>query len=454
METLLPDLAWIDGAFRPGRAIDLAADGTLAGVRTAAPGERGLRLAGRALLPGFVDAHSHAFQRALRGRTEFRNPDHPTDDFWSWREQMYGLAARLEPEDLEAVARMAFVELALAGVTSVGEFHYLHHPPGGGVYREPDELAHRLAAAARDAGITPVLLRVAYARAGHGRPPDPPQARFVERSPDEAMAAIERLAARGIRVGVAPHSLRAVPLPWIRELSRFARERRLPFHLHAGEQPREVRESREEHGLPPVAVLARDGLLDERTTLVHGVHLAPEEIAAAGAARSTVCACPTTDRNLGDGIVPAAALLDAGVSIALGTDSHVQTAPLENARELEYHLRLVTLRRAILGNGGGPEAIAARLLQAATAAGARSLGLDAGELRPGAAGDLVAFDLDDPSIAGASGETLLPTIVFGAERTAVTDVWARGRRIVADRRHPALEAARREFGRTMGRIWR
>lgn len=269
------------------------------------------------------------------------------------------------------------------------------------------------------------------------------------------MASLERLAARGVRLGVAPHSVRAAPLGWIRELARFAGDRALPFHLHVAEQPREVRESVEEHGLSPVALLAHEGLLDRNTTLVHAIHVTAGEVAAVGAAGAMVCACPTTERNLGDGVVPAAALLEAGAELALGTDTHVQTAPLENARQLETHLRLVTLRRAVLWREGdaGPGAIAARLLRCATAVGARSLGLDTGALRPGAAADLIAVDLDEPSLCGASDETLAPTLVFSAGRGAVSDVWARGRRIVVDRRHEGYEAARRDFVRTMGRLW-
>ena len=452
METLLPDLAWIGGEFRRGRALDLGADGTIAGVRPALSGEAGLRLSGKALLPGFVDAHSHAFQRAIRGRTQHVGVGGPAD-FWTWREEMHAVAARLGPEEVEAVARMAFVDLALAGVTAVGEFHYLHHGPDGARYAQPDELALRVVAAAGAAGITAVLLRTSYARAGPGRPPGPRQLRFIDRSPEEGMAAVERLAGRGVRVGVAAHSLRALPLDWVRALSGFARARGLPFHVHAAEQPRELEDCVAEHGATPVALLAREGLLDPRTTLVHAVHLDAAEVAAIGAARATVCACPTTERDLGDGVVPAAALLAAGASLALGTDSHVLASPLENARELEQHLRLVTGRRAVLAEEGGPDDVAGRLLHAATAAGARSLGLAAGELRAGAAADLIAIDLDDPSVCGARDEDLAATVVFSAARSAVSDVWVGGRRIVAARRHEALDVARRDFVRAMGRLF-
>lgn len=412
------------------------------------------RLEGRALIPGLVNAHSHAFQRAIRGRTEYRAPGTAHDDFWTWRERMYEAALRLGPEDVQAVSRMAFMEMALAGITTVGEFHYLHRDPDGRPYADPDELARRVLAAADEAGVHPVLLRVAYARAGHGRPPEPRQRRFLEASPEECLESVERLRSEGRDVGLAPHSVRAVPLEWLRELSAHARREGLPLHLHAAEQPREIEESLAEHGVRPVELAEREGWLDERLTVVHGIHLAEGEVEALGRAGATVCACPTTERNLGDGVVPARALLRAGARIALGTDSQCQIDLLEDARELDYHLRLTTLSRAPLAppGGGGPGSLAARLFECATRSGARSLGLEAGALEPGRRADMVALRLDDPALAGASAEDLLAAMVFGAGRSAVDRVWVEGREVVREGRHERQEEIVEDFRRAMGTL--
>lgn len=455
MEILLPDFVLIDGELRSGLAITLGDDGCIAEV--GAPGDRPLtRLAGKVLLPGFVNGHSHAFQRAIRGRSEYRVPGRATDDFWTWREQMYAAAMRMSPEDVEAISRMAFVEMARAGITTVGEFHYLQHQADGTRYADPDELALRVAAAAESAGIRIVLLRVGYARAGFGRDPDPRQARFIDRDPEETIAAVDRLRARGLRVGVAPHSVRAQPLSWLRALGGYARANALPLHMHVSEQPREVEESLAEHGARPVDVIAREGLIDERFTGVHGVHLTESERNLLGEAGATICACPTTERNLGDGIVAARELLGAGVRICFGTDSQIEIAPLQDARALEYHLRLRDMERALLGHPEGdsaPDRLSARLIECATASGARALGIDGGRIAAGLPADLVAFDLEDPSICGATAETLLATLVFSAERTALSDVWAGGKRVVREGRHVAQEAAVRDFRAAMGRLW-
>lgn len=456
MELLLPDLVLVGDRLQSGVAVGIAADGTIASVGAPPAEATPTRLPGRLLLPGFVNGHSHAFQRAIRGRSEYRVPGRASDDFWTWREQMYAAAMRLDPDEIEAVSRMAFVEMALAGITTVGEFHYLHHAPDGSRYADPDELALRVAAAAATAGLHLVLLRVAYARAGWRREPDPRQIRFIDRDPEETIAAVERLRHRGIAVGVAPHSVRAVPLHWMEALGAYAGARDLPLHMHVSEQPREIEECLAEHGARPVEVIARAGLLGPRFTGVHGVHLAEGEIALLGEAQATICACPTTERNLGDGIVPAQQLFDAGVRVSFGTDSQIEIAPLQDARSLEYHLRLQRLQRAILGEPEGdasPDRIAGRLFASATAAGARSLGVAAGRIAPGLRADLVAVDLDDPSICGADEATLLATVVFSMERTAIRDVWVGGRRVVEEGRHRAQDEAVAAFAQAMRKLW-
>jgi formimidoylglutamate deiminase len=457
----LPDLVLAGGEVRAGAAVNVR-DGLVASVGAPEPGLPQVRLAGKAVLPGLVSAHGHSFQRAIRGRTQVRHPGR--SDFWSWREAMYGAAARLDPDDVLAVARMAFQELALSGVTAVGEFHYLCRDPQGRPYAEPDLLARQVIRAARESGLRIVLLRVAYARAGAGKPAEPGQLRFVDGSVEQVVESAVRIASvthadPGVRVGLAPHSVRACPAEWIGALAAEARRRDWPLHVHASEQPAEVEQCRAEHGVTPVGLLERVGALGPGTTAVHAIHLTAADVEALGRARATVCACPTTERDLGDGVVPADALLRAGVSLALGVDSHVQVDLLEDARALEGNLRLLRRERGVLAAPGGDgrvDALAARLLGIASAGGMRSLGLAGGSLRPGEPADFLAVDLADSSIAGAYFEDLLPTVVFSAARTAVTDVVVGGDDVVRDGApaagRPAPAAVVADFARTMRKL--
>ena len=491
----LPDFVYTGGRFesglalvsdRAGRIVELTRDhARLAAARL-------VRLKRRALLPGLVNAHSHAFQRVIRGRTERRSAAH--DSFWTWREMMYAAATRLTPEDTYDASRMAFLEMAASGITSVGEFHYLHHAPGGARYADENELAKQVVRAAADTGIRIALLRVAYARAGWNKSPDARQARFIEPDPEAFLKQTETLMSDLAReasghpdgrgdgeaggnaharawVGVAPHSVRAVPLDYLREVCAFAAARSLPVHMHVSEQPAEVAACTEEHGRTPVALLAGEGLLTERFTAVHAVHITPEEAHALAAARAHVCACPTTERNLGDGIVPADLLLGAGVRVSLGTDSHTQIDLLEDARELEYHLRLQRLERAVLApeTNAAPahasleandetnslDALAARLFECATTNGAAGIGAQgAGALEAGSPADFFTVALDDPSIAGAGTDALLPAVVFSLARTAVRDVVVGGRRIVEDGRHRTQDEIVERFANLQRRLWR
>jgi formimidoylglutamate deiminase len=437
---------------------------------------RFVHLRGRAMLPGMVNAHSHAFQRVIRGRTEYRGRA-ASDSFWTWREMMYAAAARLSPEDIYDASRMAFMEMALAGITSVGEFHYLHRTPEGDAYDDPNLLALEVVRAARDVGLRIALLRVAYARAGYRKEPDPRQRRFIEPDPATFIRNADALA-RGLEgeshawLGVAPHSVRAVPVEYLREVSAFARAANMPLHMHVAEQPAEVETCLAEHGRTPVALLADEGVLSSRFTGVHAVHVTPEEIKLLRDAKACVCACPTTERNLGDGVVPADALLGAGVRVALGTDSHTQIDLLEDARGLEYHLRLKTLRRNVLapavvedesraeGNpenalheGGGMSALAARLFECATRAGAESIGALAGSFEPGQAADFFTVDLEDPSVAGAGAEDLLPAIVFSLSRAAIRETAVGGRLVVESGRHPAQHDIVSRFAALQRKLW-
>jgi formimidoylglutamate deiminase len=391
------------------------------------------RLAGRAMLPGMVNAHSHAFQRIIRGRTEYRSQN-TSDSFWTWREQMYAAANSLGPKEIYATSRLAFLEMASTGITAVGEFHYIHHSPDGTPYSNPNTLAHEVIRAANDVGIRIALLRVAYARAGYQTEPNPRQRRFIE-TEETYLTNLGQLLATvdnddGMAwVGVAPHSVRAVPLDHLKPVVAFANEHRLPVHMHVAEQPAEVAACIQEYGRSPVALLDTEGLLSERFTAVHAIHVTPKAIDALARSGAGVCACPTTERNLGDGVVPADLYFRSHVPVSLGTDSQVQIDLLEDARELEYHLRLQKLERNVLAPETGGSSLAARLFECATVNGAKAIGFDGGKLEAGAPADFFTVDLNDPSIAGSSADDLLANIVFSLSRTAIRDVVVNGRQL-------------------------
>ena len=441
------DLVYLNGRFESGRAVVCDGDGNVERIARRDEVENPIVLKNRALLPGLVNAHSHAFQRVIRGRTERRSPN-TTDSFWTWREQMYAAANRLTPEGIYAASRMAFLEMALTGITAVGEFHYIHHAPDGTTYEDPNLLAREVVRAARDVGIRIALLRVAYARAGFETVPNPLQVRFIEASPDvylkhfDQLLAAQELDQKSAWAGIAPHSVRAVPLDYLKTIVAFANKRHLPVHMHVAEQPAEVSACIQEYGRSPVALLETEGLLSNRFTAVHAIHVTPKAIAAIARAGAHVCACPTTERNLGDGVVPVDAYFNAGVPVSLGSDSQTQIDLLEDARELEYHLRLQQTARNVLApeNDAGSSALAQRLFDCATINGARSIGFNGGKIEPGAPADFFTVDLDDPSIAGSSPDDLLANIVFSLSRTAVRDVIAGGERIVENGRHAQQES--------------
>lgn len=473
----LPELVYTGGSFQHDRAL-LCESGSIA-PPAAAPHEVAnlIQLKNRALLPGLINAHSHAFQRVIRGRTEYRTANNK-DSFWTWREMMYSAAARLTPEDVYDASRMAFLEMALGGITAVGEFHYLHQAPDGSAYDDPNLMAKAVVRAANDVGLRIALLRVAYARSGYETEVNPQQLRFIETNPASYLKNVEQLGSdlgpgssptvregssesRGAWasalawVGIAPHSVRAVPLPYLKEVIGFANERQLPVHMHLAEQPAEVSACIAEYGRSPVALLATEGLLSERFTGVHVIHVTPKAIGMLAEARALVCACPTTERNLGDGIVPVDGFFKQGVRVALGTDSHVEINLLEDARELEYHLRLQKMERAVLASAEdeGQSALAAQLFNCATVSGAESIGAPGGTLQPGSPADFFTVDLNDPSIAGASTDDLLSSIVFSLSRAAVKDVVVGGKRIVEDGRHTKQDEIVERFKALQKKLW-
>jgi len=447
-----PSLLYQDGRFVSGESLFVDNAG-----RVAEPTDDAsvVDLTGKAVLPGFINVHSHSFQRLIRGRAESRVSS--GTDFWSWRNTMYQAASQLSPEDVYDVARMCFLEMVRAGITTVGEFHYLHNAPDGTPYDDPNLLAHQVIAAAQSVGLRIVLLRSAYLRSGYELPADPGQCRFFESS-DAFLSNIARLHesrredSADVRICVAPHSIRAVPLEELREIVSWGRGNSLPIHMHVAEQIAENIACQREHGCTPVELLAREGLLDENFVAVHAIHLTSHETAALAKARAIICSCPTTERNLGDGIVQVDALMKLGVRHALGSDSQAQIDPLEDARELDYHLRLAQQQRAVLDQIDH-RPMASRLFECATIHGARALGVESGSLRRGEYGDLVSIDLEDLSIAGHTPEILLPLLVFGANRTAIRDVVVNGKVILQDGRHPLQEEIVSRYQSVYRRVW-
>jgi formimidoylglutamate deiminase len=447
-----PSLLYQDGSFVSGKSLLVDDAGR---ITDSAETAEHIDLASKALLPGFVNAHSHSFQRLIRGRAESRAVS--GKDFWSWRNTMYQAAAQLSPEDVYDVARMCFLEMARAGITTVGEFHYLHNTSDGTSYDDPNLMAHQVIGAAKSVGLRIVLLRSAYLRSGYQLPLDPGQCRFFEQS-DAFLTNIASLQASyaadsaEVSFGVAPHSIRAVPLEELREIVSWARSHSLPVHMHVAEQIAENTACQREYECTPVELLAREDLLGKDFVAVHAIHLNSHEISALAHAHAIVCSCPTTERNLGDGVVLADALMKLGVRHALGSDSQAQIDPLEDARELDYHLRLVQQQRAVLDQIDG-RPIASRLLDCVTIHGAQALGVASGSLAPGEYGDMVSIDLKDLSVAGHTSETLLPILLFGANRAAIRDVVVNGKFIVRDGRHPLEEEIVGRYLELYRRIW-
>ena len=411
---------WAEHALLPGgpaRGVTFTVDGGR--FTTVAPGTApadATRLPG-VVLPGFADVHSHAFHRALRGRTHDAG-----GTFWTWRERMYAVAGRLDPDSSLALARAAFAERALAGVTAVGEFHYLHHAPGGRRYSDPNAMGHAVAQAAAEAGIRLTLLDTCYLTADvDGSPVEGVQRRYSDGTVD---AWADRVAALrdgpGLRIGVAAHSVRAVPRAALRTVAATAGGR--PLHVHLSEQPAENAACLAAHGLTPTGLLAAEGLLGAATTAVHATHLTDADVALLGGSRTTACLCPTTERDLADGIGPARALRDAGCPLALGGDQHAVTDPFEEGRGLEMHERLASGER---GRFTPAELLDA--LTAHTAVGWR----DAGRLEVGTRADLVAVRLDTPRTAGAAPAQVL----FAATAADVDTVVVDGRVVVEGGRH-------------------
>jgi formiminoglutamate deiminase len=371
------------------------------------------------LLPGFANAHSHAFHRALRGRTHLGG-----GTFWTWRQAMYAVAARLDPDRYLALARAVYAEMALAGISSVGEFHYLHHAPGGQRYSDPNAMGHALAQAAAEAGIRLTLLDTCYLAGsldatGH-QPLDELQQRFSDGSVEAWHDRLSSLAPRpGLVAGAAIHSVRAVPRRELAQAAAAAADRTL--HVHLSEQPAENEAALACYGLTPTGLLAEAGALTPRTTVVHATHLTGADVKTLGRAQVTACLCPTTEQDLADGIGPAWALADAGAALSLGSDQNATVDLIGEARALEMGERLASGRRGRFSP--------AQLLAAATAHA--SLGWDAGAIAPGRRADLVCVRTDTVRTAGADPGQLL----LAATSADIDTVYVDGVRVVHQGQH-------------------
>jgi formimidoylglutamate deiminase len=346
-------------------------------------------------IPAMANVHSHAFQVSLRGRGE--RSERRDDDFWSWREGMYALAEGLDPNGMRAVAERVYRDMKAAGYGAVGEFHYVHHRPDGTPYDEPNAMAIACVEAAAAAGLEIVLLPAAYHRGGH--------ARFRDETVDAFLARVDALRSAGHPVGVAAHSVRAVPEDWLREIAAYADTHDLVRHIHAQEQPRELEECWAENGCSPTELLERTGFLSDRTTIVHGIHVFDRDVALLADANAIVASCPTTEGNLGDGHFPALVYRDAGVRIAIGSDSNVIVDPFEEVRELETSARRQRRTRHALLAGAGD------LWETLARDGRASLGLDARAT--------VTIDLDHPRLQGVADEDVMRAVATCASAEVV-----------------------------------
>ncbi|SDE13775.1 formimidoylglutamate deiminase [Nocardioides lianchengensis] len=438
MTAYLLERAWIGDAVVDDVRVEIEG-GRFTGVDVLLPrftGKVGHRLPGLTL-PGLANAHSHAFHRALRGRTQRGG-----GTFWTWREQMYDVAGRLDPDSYHRLATAVFREMAAAGMTTVGEFHYLHHQPDGTPYDEPHAMALALVEAARTAGIRIALLDTCYLSSGFGAPPRPAQLRYSWGSAAVWATQTAQLRRWGeaqphVAVGAAIHSVRAVPradLPTVVEAARGG-----PLHVHLSEQVQENDDCRAAYGVTPTALLQEAGALGPDTTVVHATHLTDADVERLGTTGTTVCMTPTTERDLGDGIGPSRALHDAGARLSLGSDSHAVVDLFEEMRAVELDERLATQRRGHWS--------AAELLAAATRHD--SLGFaDAGRIEVGARADLVTLATDTPTTAGTGADE--QTAVFAATAADVTHVVIDGRVVYDGDRAAVGRALHDEIQRLMG----
>ncbi|MBI2381029.1 MAG: formimidoylglutamate deiminase [Gammaproteobacteria bacterium] len=436
--------------------IEIDAAGRLAALSpdSACP-EDAERLAGP-VIPGMGNLHSHAFQRAFAGFSEIKGPGE--DSFWSWRQIMYDFVARITPEQVQTIAEQLYIEMLKAGYTAVGEFHYLHHGPGGEAYTPFAELSNRVIAAAEGTGIAITHLPVLYAHSGFGGlAPTEGQRRFINRLDEYAVLMQDLFAAHGgkanVRIGMAPHSLRAVTPEELREALAVldALDATAPVHIHIAEQVKEVQDCMAWSGARPVAWLLDNVEVDARWCLVHATHLDEAERQGLAKSRAVAGLCLTTEANLGDGIFPAREFLAEGGHFGIGSDSHISVSAIEELRLLEYGQRLLHKSRAVLADAECPS-VGRRLWTGAARGGAQALGLEAGILAAGFRADLLVLDEGVPALMGKDGDTLLDALVFAGNVNPIRDVMVLGRWQVREGRHAREEEVLAKFAEVQRQV--
>jgi formimidoylglutamate deiminase len=413
---------------------------------------------GGIVVPGMPNAHSHAFQRAMAGKTEHRLS--ARDSFWTWRQAMYGLANRIEPDDLQVLATQLYIEMLKAGYTSVAEFHYLHGQTNGAPYSGANPLWDAIGNAAAAAGIGLTFLPTLYQSSDFaGQPLKPEQARFglgtdaYLKALDNQIRADRRGGSPGRRTGAAFHSLRAVPLEVIEEATIALRniDASMPVHIHVAEQLLEVRACERATGRRPIQLLLDRSLLTRHWCLIHATHATPAELVGVAAANAVVCLSISTEANLGDGLFDAARFLNAGGRLCVGSDSQSGVDPAEELRWLEYQQRLRKRRRGVLATNAEPH-VGTRLWRDAAQYGAQAIGQAAGTIAVGQRADWLVLDAAHPSMAGAAADEALDHLLFAGGSAAIRDVMVAGRWVIQDGRHQSQEIAHREFAAVMRRF--
>lgn len=439
---LLPD-GWAERV-----VIDVDDEGTIRSATSGGSAAGAEALAGP-VVPAMPNVHSHAFQRAIAGRTGRASPGRD-DSFWSWRQAMYAFLERLDPDGLEAIAAQAYVEMLKSGYTSVAEFHYVHHDATGKPYADRAELAMRVAAAAQDSGIRLTLLPVFYAHAGFGGlPPMEGQRRFVhDVTTFAALVEALRGKAEGRYVlGLAPHSLRAVTPGELEQVARLV-PASAPIHIHAAEQTREVEECFAATQMRPVEWLLTHAGVDRRWCIVHATHMTEREIDGLAASGAVAGLAPTTEADLGDGTFPAPRYFAAKGRFAIGSDSNTVVSPWEELRVLEWSQRLHARRRNVLADDAGLPVGASLWLRAARG-GAQAVAQPVGSIAPGCRADMVVLDADDPALAEQCAADMIDAAIFGPARNPVRDVLVAGRFVVREGRHPSEDAIFERYRRTV-----
>jgi formimidoylglutamate deiminase len=456
-ESVLLPQGWAQGALvsvTDGRIT--AIDALKIGDAHAAPAQ-GIEHVAGVVVPGMANAHSHAFQRGMAGNTEYRLS--ANDSFWTWRQAMYSLANRIEPEDLQTLATQLFIEMLKAGYTSVAEFHYLHRRPDGELYADGQGLWEAVSAAAETAGIALTLLPTLYQTGDFGGEPLKPDQKRFALDTDWFLRSIEsRLGAErrrpGVhRTGAAFHSLRAVPLPTLLEVASALRQMdpTMPLHIHVAEQVKEVESCKAKTGRRPIELLLDTGLLDHHWCLVHATHATPAELRGVAKSEAAVCVSITTEANLGDGFFDASRFLNLGGRLCIGTDSQATVCPAEELRWLEYQQRLKKQRRGVLA-GKLESHVGTRLWRDAAEHGARAIGQPAGSIEVGRRADWLVLDTAHPRMLGAASGTALDHLVFAGGSAAIRDVMVNGRWVVKDGQHAAEQPLRGAFTSLRGRL--